>query len=196
MEVIRISQSVQNLTNERDQLQYNGLYLTDEEILEIANRACGLCCAVSAIAAVTGERNSVLNLYYQIAASGGFTAKGIIHQALAKCINQFGVAATAKQLDSDQILANLGNKLYICSITHKFPLHGSGGHLVLAHQFDSGQMTVHFMDPSGWGENNRALVDSRFFASYSGRCIEIERKISNQLLASPQQSDSGIQICR
>ena len=138
---------------------------------DIEKRGCGPCCATSAIHALTGRKVHVEDLFEDLGHRRGFKEKGTIHHVLAEVISGYGLKAYAAAFDRNAIQASLSEAIFICSVTHKFPAHGNGGHLVLLHRQAGSQ--AFFMDPSGWGLEHCTLPIDRFFGSYSGRAIRI-----------------------
>jgi len=139
---------------------------------EIERRGCGPCCAASAIHSLTDQTVHVEDLFESINCRGGFTEKGIVHSVLAELISEYGLKARAAAFDRKTINVSLAEAFFICSVRHKFPTQGAGGHLVLLHGRRGSQAL--FMDPSGWGSEHSTLPMDRFFSSYSGRAVRID----------------------
>lgn len=59
------------------------------------------------------------------------------------------------------------------SVTERFPDDGrAGGHLVILRGYDDRpDPTIHFRDPSAWGQTNDRVPLSHVSASYTGRAI-------------------------
>ncbi|MFI5800516.1 hypothetical protein [Streptomyces sp. NPDC051677] len=66
-------------------------------------------------------------------------------------------------------------------MTEQFPDDGrAGGHLVILRGYgDALDPTIHFRDPSAWGQTHDRVPLSRVSASYTGRAITFAPLIHN-----------------
>lgn len=154
--------------------QHGGWTLGDR--LEWSNRACGMAALRMILLAYTGASPSVTELLKLGEKRGARVERGWVHTALADLAREFGVSAEAQPVPAEELGQRLLAAPLIISVTEQFPQDGRrGGHLVIARGYEDGHVpTVHFRDPSKWGQSCDRLPLSRVCASYSGRAITFE----------------------
>ncbi len=146
----------------------------NEEIDYWSHRSCGLSCLLMILHTNGFKSENMLTLHHQAMKLNAYCDKGWIHSNLSEMLLSHGINAQAVSQMKEEVFTGLEEgKLYICSVTHKFPTDGrTGGHLVLAIGIDD-QGRVMFRDPSTWGETHDRIEKKIFFSSYSGRCIQV-----------------------
>jgi hypothetical protein len=157
---------------------------TGAEITELLSfwsvRACGLACATSAIEYFTGQQVSQITLFNQCVRNGGYSPGGWKHAELASLISCYGINAQAAHLPKESVVERVNNgEILITSVTHKFPDDGrKGGHLILVYgtRHINNQLSLRFMDPSGWGANNTTIAYEQFCKSFAMKGIVLTKK--------------------
>ncbi|MFE0104096.1 hypothetical protein [Streptomyces sp. NPDC059009] len=101
------------------------------------------------------------------------TPRGALHAGIARLATELGVPSTAEPVPAEELPARLEEAPLIVSVTEQLPEDGrSGGHLIILRGCESGpNPTVHFRDPSSWGQTHDHAPLSRLSASYTGRAI-------------------------
>ena len=143
------------------------------ERLEWSNRACGMAALRMILLAYTGASPSVTELLKLGEKRGARVERGWVHAAIASLAGEFGVVGEAQPVPVEELGQRLADAPMIISVSEQFPEDGHrGGHLVVARGYETADVpTVHFRDPSRWGQTHDRLPLSRVAASYSGRAI-------------------------
>lgn len=154
--------------------QHGGWALGDR--LEWSDRACGMAALRMILLAYTGASPSVTELLKLGEKRGARVERGWVHAAIANLAREFGVVGEAQPVPVEKLGQHLADAPMIISVSEQFPQDGRrGGHLVVAHGYETEAVpTVHFRDPSLWGQTHDRLPLSRVAASYSGRAITFE----------------------
>ncbi|MEV0850025.1 C39 family peptidase [Streptomyces sp. NPDC049954] len=141
--------------------------------LEWSNRACGLASLRMILLAYGHEAPTVTELLKLAVKNEILTPRGALHAGIARLATELGVLSTAEAVPAEELPARLDEAPLIVSVTEQLPEDGrSGGHLVILRGYDSGpDPTIHFRDPSSWGQSHDRVLLSRLSASYTGRAI-------------------------
>jgi hypothetical protein len=108
------------------------------------------------------------------------TPRGALHAGIASLATDLGVPSTAEPVPAEDLTRRLDDAPLIVSVTEHFPDDGrAGGHLVILRGYEDGDPTIHFRDPSAWGQTHDRLPLSRVSASYTGRAITFAPLIHN-----------------
>ncbi|MFF7254753.1 C39 family peptidase [Streptomyces microflavus] len=141
--------------------------------LEWSNRACGLASLRMILLAYGHEAPTVTELLKLAVKNEILTPRGALHAGIARLATELGVPSTAEAVPAEELPARLDEAPLIASVTEQLPEDGrSGGHLVILHGYETGpNPTIHFKDPSSWGQSHDRAPLSRLSASYTGRAI-------------------------
>ncbi|MEW2161504.1 C39 family peptidase [Streptomyces sp. NPDC007084] len=141
--------------------------------VEWSNRACGLASLRAILLAYGREAPTLTELLKLAVKHEVLTPRGALHAGIASLATDLGVPATAEPVPVEDLTARLDHAPFIVSVTEQFPDDGrTGGHLVILRGYDDGpDPTIHFRDPSAWGQTHDRVPLSRVFASYTGRAI-------------------------
>ncbi|MFD4542501.1 C39 family peptidase [Streptomyces bauhiniae] len=150
---------------------YGGWALGDR--IEWSNRACGLASLRAILIAYGREAPTVTELLKLAVKHEVLTPRGALHAGLASLARDLGVPAAAEPVPAEDLLGRLDKAPLVVSVTEQFPVDGrKGGHLVTLRGYEDGPSpTIHFRDPSGWGQTHDRVQLSRLSASYTGRAI-------------------------
>ncbi len=140
---------------------------------EWSNRACGLASLRMILLAYGQEAPTVTELLKLAVKGEILTPRGALHAGIARLAAELGVPSTAEPLPVEDLPARLDDAPLIASVTEQFPEDGrSGGHLVILRGYEDGpDPTIHFRDPSRWGQTHGHVPLSRLAHSYTGRAI-------------------------
>jgi len=149
--------------------------------IEWSNRACGLASLRMTLLAYGREAPTVTELLKLAVKHEVLTPRGALHAGIASLATDLGVPATAEPVPAEDLTARLDHAPLIVSITEQFPDDGrAGGHLVILRGYEDGpDPTIHFRDPSAWGQTHDRVPLSRVSASYTGRAITFAPLIHN-----------------
>ncbi|MFF4528221.1 C39 family peptidase [Streptomyces sp. NPDC001407] len=141
--------------------------------IEWSNRACGLASLRAILLAYGRAAPTVTELLKLAVKQDVLTPRGALHAGIASLASDLGVQSRAEPVPVEELLARLDDAPLIVSVTEQFPNDGrSGGHLVILRGYESGaDPTIHFRDPSAWGQENDQVPLSRLSHSYTGRAI-------------------------
>ncbi|MEV3858516.1 C39 family peptidase [Streptomyces sp. NPDC050095] len=140
---------------------------------EWSNRACGLA-SLRAILLAYGQEAPTVTELLKLAVKGEvLTPRGALHAGIARMATELGVPSTAEPVPVEELTARLDEAPLIVSVTEQLPDDGrSGGHLIILRGYEPGpDATIHFRDPSRWGQAHDRAPLSRLSASYTGRAI-------------------------
>jgi hypothetical protein len=109
------------------------------------------------------------------------TPRGALHAGIASLATDLGVPSTAEPVPVEDLTRRLDDAPLIVSVTEQLPDDGrAGGHLVILRGYEDGpDPTIHFRDPSAWGQTHDRVPLSRMSASYTGRAITFAPLIHN-----------------
>ena len=149
--------------------------------VEWSNRACGLASLRMILLAYGCEAPSVTELLKLAVKQEVLTPRGALHAGIASLATDLGVPSTAEPVPVEDLTRRLDDAPLIVSVTEQFPDDGrSGGHLVILRGYEDGpDPTIHFRDPSAWGQTHSRVPLSRVSASYTGRAITFAPLIHN-----------------
>lgn len=141
--------------------------------IEWSNRACGLASLRMILLAYGCEAPTVTELLKLAVKHEVLTPRGALHAGIANLATELGVHSQAEAVPVEGLLGRLDDAPLIVSVTEQFPEDGrKGGHLVILRGYESGpDPTIHFRDPSAWGQENDQVPLSRLSHSYTGRAI-------------------------
>ncbi|WP_346779675.1 C39 family peptidase [Streptomyces sp. S3(2020)] len=141
--------------------------------IDWSNRACGLASLRMILLAYGREAPTVTELLKLAVKHEVLTPRGALHAGIASLATDLGVPSTAEPVPADDLTTRLDHAPLIVSVTEQFPDNGrAGGHLVILRGYDDGpDPTIHFRDPSAWGQTHDRVPLSRVSASYTGRAI-------------------------
>ncbi|MFF1570343.1 C39 family peptidase [Streptomyces sp. NPDC058293] len=141
--------------------------------IEWSNRACGLASLRMILLAYGHEAPTVTELLKLAVKNDVLTPRGVLHAGVASLATEFGVPATAEPVTVADLTKRLDDAPLIVSVTEQLPDDGrKGGHLVILSGYEDGpDPTIHFRDPSAWGQTHNRVPLSRLSPSYSGRAI-------------------------
>lgn len=141
--------------------------------IEWSNRACGLASLRMILLAYGQEAPTVTELLKLAVKNEVLTPRGALHAGIASLATELGVPSTAEPVRVEELPARLDEAPLIVSVTEQFPDDGrSGGHLVILRGYEDGpDPTIHFRDPSAWGQRHDSVPLSRLAPSYTGRAI-------------------------
>ncbi|MDQ0605810.1 ABC-type bacteriocin/lantibiotic exporter with double-glycine peptidase domain [Streptomyces canus] len=149
--------------------------------IQWSNRACGLASLRMTLLAYGREAPTVTELLKLAVKHEVLTPRGALHAGIASLATDLGVPSTAEPVPVEDLTARLDHAPLIVSVTEQFPDDGRvGGHLVILRGYDDGlDPTIHFRDPSAWGQTHDRVPLSRVSASYTGRAITFAPLNSN-----------------
>ncbi|MFE6397485.1 C39 family peptidase [Streptomyces alboflavus] len=141
--------------------------------IEWSNRACGLASLRMILLAYRREAPTVTELLKLAVKNEVLTPRGALHAGIASLATELGVASAAEPVPVDDLTRRLDDAPLIVSVTEQLPDDGrAGGHLVILRGYEDGpDPTIHFRDPSAWGQTHDRVPLSRVSASYTGRAI-------------------------
>ncbi|EST25492.1 C39 family peptidase [Streptomyces roseochromogenus] len=149
--------------------------------IEWSNRACGLASLRMILLAYRREAPTVTELLKLAVKQDVLTPRGALHTGIANLASDLGVPSRAEPVPAEDLLRRLDDAPLIVSVTEQLPDDGrAGGHLVILHGYEDGpDPTVHFRDPSAWGQTHDRVPLSRLTPSYTGRAITFAPLIPN-----------------
>ncbi|MFE0256869.1 C39 family peptidase [Streptomyces sp. NPDC059010] len=141
--------------------------------IEWSNRACGLASLRMILLAYGRQAPTVTELLKLAVKHEVLTPRGALHAGIARLATDLGVPSTAEPVPVQELASRLDDAPLIVSVTEQFPDDGrAGGHLVILRGCEDGpDSTIHFRDPSAWGQTHDRVSLSRMSASYTGRAI-------------------------
>ncbi|MEU0445595.1 C39 family peptidase [Streptomyces tendae] len=141
--------------------------------IEWSNRACGLASLRMILLAYGREAPTVTELLKLAVKNEVLTPRGALHAGIASLATDLGVPSTAEPVPAQDLTRRLDDAPLIVSVTEQLPDDGrAGGHLVILRGYEDGpDPTIHFRDPSAWGQTHDRVQLSRVSASYTGRAI-------------------------
>ncbi|MGX1560932.1 C39 family peptidase [Streptomyces sp. NPDC055506] len=149
--------------------------------IEWSNRACGLASLRMILLAYGREAPTVTELLKLAVKNELLTPRGALHAGIASLASDLGVPSTAEPVPVADLTRRLDHAPLIVSVTEQLPDDGrAGGHLVILRGYEDGtDPTIHFRDPSAWGQTHDRVPLSRVSASYTGRAITFAPLIHN-----------------
>lgn len=140
---------------------------------EWSNRACGLASLRMILLAYGREAPTITELLKLAVKHEVLTPRGALHAGIASLATDLGVPSTAEPVPVEDLTGRLDHAPLIVSVTEQFPDDGrAGGHLVILCGYEDGpDPTIHFRDPSAWGQTHDHIALSRLSPSYTGRAI-------------------------
>lgn len=141
--------------------------------IEWSNRACGLASLRMVLLAYDREAPTVTELLKLAVKHEVLTPRGALHAGIASLATDLGVPSTAEPVPVEELPARLDSAPLIVSVTEQLPDDGrKGGHLIILRGYEGGpDPTIHFRDPSAWGQEHDRVPLSRLAHSYTGRAI-------------------------
>ncbi|NIY69629.1 C39 family peptidase [Streptomyces malaysiensis] len=149
--------------------------------IEWSNRACGLASLRAILLAYGCAAPTVTELLKLAVKHEVLTPRGALHAGIANLATDLGVPSRAEPVSVEELLTRLGNAPLIVSVTEQLPDDGrSGGHLIILRGYEDGpDPTIHFRDPSAWGQTHDRVALSRLAPSYTGRAITFASLTNN-----------------
>ena len=147
-----------------------------------ADRACGPACVQAVLEWADGRPSRLYDILTEALNLGAYGPKGWIHDRLAALVRGRGIACRARPFSTsleDWTTSLSSGAAFIASVALGYPSSGArGGHLVFVHLASTidGQPGFSIMDPADYGAKVSWIEASRFFASFSGRVLLIERE--------------------
>lgn len=131
--------------------------------IEWSNRACGLASLRMILLAYGHEAPTVTELLKLAVKNEVLPPRGALHAGIANLATNLGVPSAAGPVPVEELLTRLGEAPLIVSVTEQFPDDGrTGGHLVILRGYEDGpDPTIHFRDPSAWGQRHDRVPLSR-----------------------------------